>query len=594
MSSRGELVGSAPESGIYIPRPTPSEALDLPVYINDELLSLGGRLNNVLEGGAFPPQSELPKRVRDGMMIFFTQEIPETDITSAGVWLYRNATWWKIMDDPSSIAGLLSIYQLGTLTQPETPPTGPDVPPAGWVETPPLKSDKSETIWYSTVEEKSQKTGVYEWTVPTMWSAGVTDGDAISQYYLLTDSPDKPPVLDDKNARVPRTNGIAWTKKIPEIKPDLGKFFVYLTSTAVNPAGEIQAPWSNPVKVYTPESYRGTLQVAKQVTTAAWSDEEATKAIVEATTGVYPNFPIEWDTVTLYNETLAFAETRHFDSKDWVLYGKVINGNLLVEGTVVADKVVANISLEAPIINGGIVNAGEFRGGSININDQFTVNAAGDLVANNALIKGVLSNSSVTNSNLRGGDLGVGPGGPYNGYHTFIDSNGKLSTNTGYFSNVVISDTCKIEKVDAGSISGDIIDMLPKHIPYTVKEVTAEAKTDVYTIKINNSAAYVRELLIENLQLGVGIAPTSTNLFVGLYLRAIDGVETLLISRQVNAGDSGDFDFTGLVSIPEGPAGSIHLFIRAYEGASWSTKMTISTQESIVKNSIYIKTDALS
>jgi len=126
MSSRGEFLGTGPSAGIYQPKPTPALAEDLPVYINDELLDLGGRLNNVMEGGAFPPQASLPKRAKEGMMIYFTQpvkdypladsKIPDGDfkdyiISSAGLWLFKNNKWWKMVDDPTATHRSLQVYQ---------------------------------------------------------------------------------------------------------------------------------------------------------------------------------------------------------------------------------------------------------------------------------------------------------------------------------------------------------------------------------------------------------------------------------------------------------------------------------------------------
>lgn len=102
MSNRGDFVGTAPNSGNYIPAPVPANKEDLPVYVNDELLRLGGTVNGVLEGGALPPHSKLPKRYKEGMIMNFSEAVGD-GVDSSGVWLYKKAKWWKLIDDPTAI-----------------------------------------------------------------------------------------------------------------------------------------------------------------------------------------------------------------------------------------------------------------------------------------------------------------------------------------------------------------------------------------------------------------------------------------------------------------------------------------------------------
>lgn len=102
MSNRGDFVGTAPNSGNYIPSPVPADKEDLPVYVNDELLRLGGIVNGVLEGGALPPHSKLPKRFKEGMIMNFSTDVGG-GVDSSGVWLYKNDKWWKLIEDPTTI-----------------------------------------------------------------------------------------------------------------------------------------------------------------------------------------------------------------------------------------------------------------------------------------------------------------------------------------------------------------------------------------------------------------------------------------------------------------------------------------------------------
>lgn len=103
MSNRAEFVGSAPTTGSYIPLPVPGKGEDLPTYINDELLRLGGTVNNVLEGGSLPPRSELPKRYREGMVMNFSKGVGD-GVNSAGIWQYKSGKWLKLLDDPTEIS----------------------------------------------------------------------------------------------------------------------------------------------------------------------------------------------------------------------------------------------------------------------------------------------------------------------------------------------------------------------------------------------------------------------------------------------------------------------------------------------------------
>ncbi|WNC74050.1 hypothetical protein RGQ13_08660 [Thalassotalea psychrophila] len=179
MSSREEYISIGPSNGNYEHKSVPAQDQDIPAFLSDEFLQLGSIVNGILEGGAFPPQTEMPKRYREGMMFFFSQPIEptnETTITSAGVWLYRNKKWWKVIDDPSSIEGVTLAYRLTTdETSPSTPPDGVDYPPTNWEQYPPVKGPKTDWIWVSS-QTSIAEDGTRTWSSPTPWSAGVTDG----------------------------------------------------------------------------------------------------------------------------------------------------------------------------------------------------------------------------------------------------------------------------------------------------------------------------------------------------------------------------------------------------------------------------------
>lgn len=82
-------------TGLYESSPLPSDSADLTVYLHNELQKIAGVINGILQGGAMPPQYNLPKRVGDGMLLYFAVAIPPT-ITEAGLWQYRRNAWVKL------------------------------------------------------------------------------------------------------------------------------------------------------------------------------------------------------------------------------------------------------------------------------------------------------------------------------------------------------------------------------------------------------------------------------------------------------------------------------------------------------------------
>ena len=271
MSSSRTDFFSAPDAGTYVPKAVPPETDELSTYINDELLSLGGRLNNVLEGGAFPPQSELPRRFRDGMMIYFTQAIANSEVDRAGVWLYRNGKWWKLFDDPSEVGTTsYTVYALtADETQPGTPTTSPALPPIGsepttptqWFLEPPTKNNKGDFIWASILTNGDDigENGDLEWSEPVIWSAGVIDGgDPIHPIIQLTRYiayGTVAPHIEDRRADEPETLDGTWTSFIPPVEE--GKRFIWVTKALADQiTGEVQNEWDLPERYATPQTIK--------------------------------------------------------------------------------------------------------------------------------------------------------------------------------------------------------------------------------------------------------------------------------------------------------------------------------------------------
>jgi hypothetical protein len=82
---------------------------------------------------------------------------------------------------------------------------------------------------------------------------------------------------------------------------------------------------------------RGTVTIAAATSGTSWSSSEANAAIAAAGYGS----PINRDIVTLYNTSGGYSGTRFYDSGIWVALTAYIDGNMLVTGTLSANKVSA-------------------------------------------------------------------------------------------------------------------------------------------------------------------------------------------------------------------------------------------------------------
>ena len=261
MSSRGTFLGTGPASGVYTPKPTPQQAEDMPIYINDELLDLGGRLNNILEGGAFPPQSQIPKRVKDGMMIYFTQPIKGSDVSSAGVWLYKKGKWWKIIDDPSAISQNLTVYKKypkGS-NRPPKPPINKylEADLKGWSYVPTSNDDANDqwmsvATWAITDPDNAK----VDWSEPIMFNtegtAGQPGADGYSIEFRYIASTFKPSIKNNSVLEPETVKGKKYVRSIPGVShPD--ENFIWQTQAYLR-NGAINSPWTDPIKFSTPDT----------------------------------------------------------------------------------------------------------------------------------------------------------------------------------------------------------------------------------------------------------------------------------------------------------------------------------------------------
>ncbi len=183
------------------------------------------------------------------------------------------------------------------------------------------------------------------------------------------------------------------------------------------------------------QGLRGSLNVSAVGT--AWSDTTARQAIWTALGNAASpsnnNHLVIGDTVTIANSTTppTFVQTRYWSGSTWVSLGVVIDGNLLVSGTISADKIGANqitaakINGQNLVIFGGSHSAtygwpasgGGFHLsssglllGNFNTGSYFQVSAAGAVTApgfsisgGSATFSGTLSGAIVNTAQIVGG-----------------------------------------------------------------------------------------------------------------------------------------------------------------------------------------------
>lgn len=107
------------------------------------------------------------------------------------------------------------------------------------------------------------------------------------------------------------------------------------------------------------------------------NNDDATE-LFHSVLGMYPSR----DTVLIVYATdesnnITKSEAKMYDGAKWVTPALFLNGDLIAEGTISGDRLVAYTEIKAPIIKGGSI-----EGGTININDLFIVDKKG-----NTLIK---------------------------------------------------------------------------------------------------------------------------------------------------------------------------------------------------------------
>lgn len=151
---------------------------------------------------------------------------------------------------------------------------------------------------------------------------------------------------------------------------------------------------------------RGTVNIARSITGSVWSDAEANLALSSNGYGL----PQIRDIVTLYNTSTNYSESKFYNGTVWLSLDAYVNGNLLVTGTIVSDKIASNtitaskmavgtITADSAIIaDAAITNAkigGDIQSTNyVNNVSGWRLDRGGNLYANNGTFKGNISGAT--------------------------------------------------------------------------------------------------------------------------------------------------------------------------------------------------------
>ena len=233
-----------------------------------------------------------------------------------------------------SVAGAFVISKIFTLTKAKTGATGtsgnfvdyvfkrsaaaPATPtgntPAGWSDGPPAGTDP---LWMSTADKTAANVLIGVWSTPVR-----LDGNNIQTEYSIDGATSWHSVFasGDIYMRVSTDGGTTW-------------------SAAMRIIGEAGVAGT-----------RGSKSFYAATTGTAWSNTEADAAITAA--GLTK---VLLDTVTLYKTSAGYSETRYWDGAAWQVVAQVIDGNLIVHGTIGTNHLVVSIGITSPVITGGTI-----------------------------------------------------------------------------------------------------------------------------------------------------------------------------------------------------------------------------------------------
>jgi len=350
-----------------------------------------------------------------------------------------------------------SAIYLNSPTQPNTPTggsyngTAETFPLGGWADDP-TSPTGSDFIWVSRTKYSVDANGVWTnsgWSIAAKFSGddgytpikGVDYTDSDYTSFLYVNSPTQPntPTGGSYNGTAETFPTGGWADNPTYAAGQI----TWVTVTRYKQQSDLSwvgSPWSTPSKFYEVGN-RGSVNfyrdISSSATNNAWSDVEADLAITSV--GFLKG---DRDQVTLYNQTLNFSETKFWDTVPatplWVSVTQVIDGTLIVNGTIGANEIKVDEIFAQNITAQGIITGATLQTALSNASGTrvvmqnttepfqmwngtnliFGVDSVGNLSFAGSLADGTISNISMFSQEVldlimsnSSGSAGTGTGG---------------------------------------------------------------------------------------------------------------------------------------------------------------------------------------
>lgn len=290
-------------------------------------------------------------------------------LSNAIVYAYK-----RVQDKPTDNPGAVTYhFPSARITQPST-----DALANGWSK---IVPGGSGPLWVvaasASNSDITDQIAASEWTPPELLGSAGVDGLSVATLYAYrrtstNNVPAAPTANVNYDFATTMITGLSngWSTTVPSTG---GRFLWVITATASSATGTDTIPpseWATASILSTDgangtdggdgrNGQRGTVNVVGSA--SAWSNATANAAISSAGYGA----PQNRDIVTLTNGS-TFSQTRFYDNGSWAILTAYIDGNMLVTGTLSADK-----------LTGGTIS-----GVDINIaNNRFRVFGSSGLVS---------------------------------------------------------------------------------------------------------------------------------------------------------------------------------------------------------------------
>ncbi len=166
-------------------------------------------------------------------------------------------------------------------------------------------------------------------------------------------------------------NQQSTSKEISNLRSDVGK-----NSAGVN---------TNKLAIANVDGYVSSQYTLTTETTI--NGEKYVSGFTSKQDGKTSEFVVQADKFAIMNKRNGEMQTPFIIASNKMFF----NGDMIATGSISGDKLVANTSIQTPIIKGGRIESGHIAGGSINIgNGNFSVDSNGNLIAKSGRFEGTV------------------------------------------------------------------------------------------------------------------------------------------------------------------------------------------------------------